>query len=145
MAKNYRSILYDGSVDLGAVGAATMVAEIKPIDSQQSLGAYLSNIKVSVSAERIYDNPVSYLIFASSDASTLGVDDVITAAATGVGGGTVNLSLKRNVRDDEDDPSRSDGPVSIWIEASADDGSIQEDQFVSMVVEAWGRFIEVGQ
>ena len=145
MAKNYRSILYDNLMPLETLGAPIKCADINPIDSQQSLGSYLSNVKVSVNQNRIFTKPVSYMVFASSDNTSLGVTDVITAGATGLGGGTVNLSLKRNIRDSDDDPSRSDGPVSIWIEPSIDDESVQEDQFVSFVVEAWGRFIEVTQ
>ena len=142
MAKNYRSILKKTQA-LENLGTAVKACDIEPIDSQQSLGAYLSNVKVSITQNRIYTQPVSFMIYASSDNSSLGVDDVITAGATGLGGGTVNLSLKRNIRDSEDDPSRSDGPVSIWVEASADDESIQEDLFANPVVEAWGRFLEV--
>ena len=84
------------------------------------------------------------MIYASSDNTSLGVTDVITAGATGVGGGTVNLSLKRKILDSEDDPSRSDGPVSIWIETLNVDGA-SDDALVTVVVEAWGRFIEVTQ
>ena len=129
---------------LGNLGNPTKICDIEPIDSQQSLGAYLSNVKVSIVQEAIEDKAVPFMVFASSDNSSLGVNDVITAGATGVGGGTVNLSLKRSIRDSEDDPSRSDGPVSIWIE-SADDFGSQEEIFATLVVEAWGRFIEVTQ
>ena len=145
MAKNYRTILFDMIADLGTLGSAVKICDIEPIDSQQSLGSYLSNVKVSVKQDRIESTLLSYMVYASSDNTTLGVSDVITAGATGAGGGTVNLSLKRTIRDSDDDPSRSDGPVSIWVEPSIDVEAIQEDQSVTLVVEAWGRFIEVTQ
>ena len=145
MAKNYRTILYDQTLQLGTVSLPIKACDIEPIDSQQSLGSYLSNVKVSVITETIYHNPVSFMVFASSDNTSLGIADVITAGATGAGGGTVNLSLKRNIRDSDDDPSRSDGPVSIWIQPSRDMNNEQEDQNCTFVVEAWGRFIEVTQ
>ena len=145
MAKNYRTILFDMSANLGDLGNPTKICDIEPIDSQQSLGSYLSNVKVSVIQDFMTgNNRLPFMIYASSDNTSLGVNDVITAGATGTGGGTVNLSLKRKILDSEDDPSRSDGPVSIWLETCNVDGS-EQDAIVTVVVEAWGRFVEVTQ
>ena len=146
MAKNYRSTLYDTTIELGALGSPVMVAQINPIDSQQSLGSYLSNVKVSVLQSRMVAGPAAstFMIYAATDDSTLTSASVVTAHVTTPGGGTVNLSLKRRILDSEEDPSRSDGPIYIWVEHCANDVSTSDSIFINLVCEAWGRFVEVG-
>ncbi len=146
MAKNYRvTHVNQPRVDLGPLGNPVVFAAIHPIDSQQSLGSYLANVKVSVLQNRMYAGPAAstFMVYASTDDSSLADATVVTAHATGPGGGTVNLSLKRRIRDADEDPSRSDGPIYLWLEACANDVSIGEDLFAEVVTEAWGRFIEI--
>ena len=146
MAKNYRVVHKSYPlVDMGPIGQPAVFATISPIDSQQSLGSYLANVKVSVMQNRMYAGPAAsaFMVYASTDDSSLSTASVVTAHATPCGGGTVNLSLKRRIRDSDEDPSRSDGPIYLWLECTTNDVSDSEDIGAEVVIEAWGRFIEI--
>ena len=133
MAKNYRVVHKSyPAIDMGPIGTPAVFAAITPIDSQQSLGSYLANVKVSVLQNRMYAGPgsSSFIIYATTDDSSLSTTSVVTAHATGPGGGTVNLSMKRRIRDSDEDPSRSDGPIYLWLDCVTNDVSDSEDMAI---------------
>ena len=146
-ARNYRSVKLIGK-DMGAVGSYKLIASISPLDSQQSVAGYLHNFKLSCWNYNMTAGPAgpAFLVMATSDDTAPTGESshtLITAAATASGGGTINLSLKRAIRDSDEDPSRSDGPVYIWVGCSGNEVSPDEDYLASFVAEAWGRFIEL--
>ncbi len=145
--RNYRSVL---NIDdnMGAVGSYRLLASVAPLDSQQSVAGYLHNLKVSAWNYNLTAGPAqpSFIIVATSDDTAptgASINTIITAAATGSGGGTINLSLKRAIRDADEDPSRSDGPVYLWAACSGNEVSPSDDYNAIFVTEAWGRFIEL--
>ena len=83
------------------------------------------------------------MIMASTSDVTYADEYLVTAASTGAGGGTVNLSLKRRIRDSATDASRSDGPIYLWLIASKNNVTPAEDCRGNIILEAWGRFIEL--
>ena len=145
MAKNYRTTYFEQLINLGTTGQETLIAKIEPIDSQQSLGSYLSNVKVSVLADNMEAGPAApgMMVHATTDSASFGTTEVITSHAMPCGGGTGNLSLKRRILDSDQDPSRADGPVYIWLRCSKNNVSSTDDLFADVTIEAWGRFVEV--
>ena len=108
--------------------------EINMIDEAQNVPrTYLQKVKVSVLSSQA--NDVSYMVHASST-DTNSVQDIITAQAVPAGGGTVWLSIKRTIKDDDFVSDRSDGAVCIWVRSSVPS---QAD----IVAECWGKFIQV--
>ena len=83
------------------------------------------------------------MVMATTDDANYADDYMVTAAATAAGGGTVNLSLKRRIRDSATDVSRSDGPIYIWIVGSRNAVTTGEDLYANIICEAWGRFIKL--
>ena len=146
MAKNYRSVYSKlAGENLGSIGGFVCVAAITPIDSQQSMGAFLANVKVSAHLDNMEAGPgaAAFHVVAATDDTALGDTEVITSFATAAGGGSGNLSVKRRIRDSATDESRSDGPVYIWIRATRNMVSTGEDTYVNFVCEAWGRFLDI--
>ena len=125
------------------MGAASqLIAGIIPLDSQQSIAGYLQNIKVSVLPKEMTagPGPMAFIVYATTDDDSLDTGEIVTAAA-GLGGGTVNLSLRRNIRDLEEDPSRGDGPIYLWAMRS-DNAVTSGNVQYQFVIETWGRFIQ---
>ena len=146
MAKNYRTTKQVDAKDMGTISDEKLICTIKPTDSQQSLGSYLANVKVSCMVNNLLAGPTApaFTVYATTDDDSFASATIITAGATPCGGGTVNLSLKRRIRDSEEDPSRSDGPVYIWARCSQNIVSQGADEtYAAITVEAWGRFLEV--
>ena len=106
---------------------------------EQPMRAYVQKLKVSVipkpSAVGIATT-ASFLVYASSSGS-FSDQDIITAQAVPRGGGTVWLSVKRTIKDDDFKDDRNDGKVALWIRSS--DSATTAD----IVCEAWGRFIDL--
>ena len=146
MAKNYRTSHAATAVDLGVLGGPTLFAKIKPIESEQSLGSYLANVKCSVLNNVMFAGPSqpNFTVHASTDGTgTMGNAYVVTTGATPAGGGTVTLSLKRRIRESDEDVSRSDSPIFLWVQCTQNDVSPTDSQNCTVYTEAWGRFIEV--
>ena len=131
---NYRLTSYNLSKAVSSGG--TSCFKIEPLSTEQTPTGRLSKIKLSVipSGENGSDN--SYLVHASSSASS-SFADIITAQAVPAGGGTVWLSVKRTIRDENPQSDRNDGPVYIWIRSSMPNST------VDAVLETWGRFLDL--
>ena len=144
MAKQYRQTIYRQGIDLGNTGSQIKIFDITPIDAEQAMPAYVDKVKISwnlasaTDAQGVPLPPVNLLFHASTDDGG-GLGDAITAQATGIGGGTVWLSLKRRIRSSAEEVNRGDGPVYLFAETP----TIGKTVTVNLVAEAWGRFIDL--
>ena len=141
MAKMYRTTVPNIDKNLGGAGTPQLIALCRPLDGDQAPGAYLKSVKVSIKQRNQNDSPNSFMIYACTNDSW-NPDDVITAQATGMMGGTVWLSLKRSIKSYSEETDRSDGPVYIF--ASGADMGLVGDVETDIIVESWGRYILLG-
>ena len=141
MAKNYRTTVPNWDKNLGNNGTPVLIGLIRPLDGDQAPPAFLKSVKVSIKQRNQNDSPQSFMILASSNDSW-NADDVITAQATGMMGGSVWLSLKRAIRSYTEETDRGDGPVYLF--ASAADMGLVGDCECDIIIESWGRHCLVG-
>ena len=141
MAKNYRSTVTNNDKNLGGSSTPTLIGLVRPLDGEQAPGAYLKSLKISIQQRNQNDTPQAFLIYASTN-DTWDDNDVITAQATGVSGGTVWLSLNRRIRSYTEETDRSDGPVYIF--ARAMDMGLVGDVETNIFLECWGRYVILG-
>ena len=119
------------------VNGLTPAFKIVPLDSEQVPTGYLESVKLSIIGTTGEANQ-SYMIGAATDANEGNWDnDTITVGATGQGGGTVWLKLKRSIRDQNAQDDRNDGAVYVILDSQ--DGTVE----VNAICEVWGRFIEL--
>ena len=146
MARQYRTTAVNLDKNLGNNGEAKLCFSVRPIDAEQAPGGYLKSVKVSVHQRNQDDNPQAYLIAASANDEwddTQGSNgDIITAAATGLGGGTVWLNLRRTMKSYTEEVERPDGPIYIHVRAL--DMGLVGDSETDLIAEVWGRFIMLG-
>ena len=135
-----------GTEDMGTSGDQQYLGRVETLDA--SVGAaFVNNVIVScqVNYEEAGTVPAAFTIYLSKAGSTgaggggWNDDDVITARATGNGGGTVNLVAKRRIQTNIfGSVSAEDiGPVHIWAEVT---DMPQSDQSCRFTIEAWGYF-----
>jgi len=94
---------------------AQLIYTVSPIDADQIPNGYLKTLKVSVTPSSNTDTALSYMIVASTNDLGAETSDWITAGATGRGGGTVWLNLKRPVKSSAEEPNRPDGEVYLHL------------------------------
>ena len=135
MARMYRAV--EANV-LNTGGAGNDFFRIASFDADQAPSGWLEKVKVSViPVTPQTNNPASFMVVASTNTDATDRNDWITGQATGDGGGTVWLSLKRPIRDSTGDSSRNDAIVYIHIMTQGTGLS------TLAVCEAWGRYISV--
>ena len=141
MARMYRETVasFNKSI-LTPLGEALFT--ISPIDADQIPNGYLKSVKVSVIPSSTARTDESYLIVASTNDSPLDASDIITAQATGRGGGTVWLNLKRPVKSSAEEPNRPDGEVYIHLYMNGPFSPVDAVE-VNLVAECWGRFLNM--
>ena len=126
---------------MGDVGAQIHIGKVEKLDEQLK-GCYLNNIIVSVQQNQTSDQSGSaaYTLYLSSKPSGSWSDEhIITARATGVGGGTVNLVAKRRILTNstgEEAVQGATGPIHIWAEAT---DIAHDPNAARFTMEAWGR------
>ena len=143
--KNFK-IVNAFTKDIGSSGNQYHVGKISKIQAQ-GITAWANNCLVSVMASEIdraaADDQVTvqpaFLVYATTE-SQWSDDQIITARAC-FAGKTVNLPLKRSIRQDVEDPDSNDGVIHLWVEAS-DVSETGNDMLVRLVFETWGRYIE---
>ena len=131
---------------MGTSGDQQYLGRVETLD--ESVGkAFLNNVIVScqVNYEEAGTVPAAFTIYLSKAGATgaggggWNDDDVITARATGNGGGTVNLVAKKTIKTNSFGSVVAEdiGPVHIWAEVTDMPQTNQECRFT---IEAWGYF-----
>ena len=139
MARMYRETVtnFNKSITL----PAQLIYTISPIDADQIPNGYLKTLKVSVTPTSNTDTALSYLVVASTNDLGAETSDWITAGATGRGGGTVWLNLKRPVKSSAEEPNRPDGEIYIHVLVQGASAVTPVD--INIVGEVWGRFLNM--
>ena len=139
---NYKQVK-TGTVDLGAGGAQTHIAEIRMLDDALR-GSFLNNVQFSV-----MDNgsrPTSALsqvpgftMYLSYRDASWDDDSVIAAYTTPACGGNGNLVCKRVIKTNETGSTIAEqiGPVHVWLEGTDVLGTLS----ARVTLTAWGRMI----
>ena len=127
---------------MGSTGTQSHLATISKLSPTIAAG-YLNNVVVSCQNNNIDDTEVAspftvYLSNRAPPASNWSDGQVISAKATAAGGGTVSLSAKRFIRDDNPEDGASLTPVYVWAECADSSSTTDEGRFT---VEAWGRMV----
>ena len=115
----------------------------------QMTSAFIKNLRihsilndVSGSSSPVSDMPVNFMFYATTTgASAPTSGNCIAAAATGYGGGSVNLTINRVIRDNDYDPNSGDQAIAIWAECT--DATLTADIDLKIVAESYGRWHEV--
>ena len=147
-SKMYKDLSFVQADDLGSGGAPTPIAKIQKQQGQMS-SAYIKNVRVhcilndiSGAGTPASDMPLNFMWYATTTDSVNPDDDnVIAAGATTYGGGSVNLSINRVIRDNDYDSNSGTGAICIWAEAT--DATVTADVQLKCVLESYGRWHEV--
>ena len=130
--------------DVGSAGDPTLVAKFEK-QSDMFTSAYLHNVRVHAIVDDIAgastpaaDMPLNFLFTLSTSDSSSPSTNLIAAAATGYGGGSVSLSARRRIVTNDVDPEAGDGVVCLWVETT--DATVSANIDMRCVVEAWGRW-----
>ncbi len=153
-ARNYKQTV-TGTKTLGTTGAQYHIGKVNKLDPALK-GGYIKNFVVSVVQNNsTYSVPPpdptdnvggtalmgAFTVYLSNSASGDWSDDqVLTARSTGSGGGTVSLSARRFIKDDENADDNSVSPVHVWLEMT-DVTSGATNLTARCTIEAWGRMI----
>ncbi len=132
--KNYKLVNAQTQA-MGSAGGQIRVGVVDKLDAQ-GMTAWLNNIMVTVLVDEAEQDNIGFIVYATTGSSWN--DDWIIAARGGAVGGTVNLPVKRAIRDESTDTSRNDGAVHLWLEF----GDTIASESARIVTETWGRFIE---
>ena len=122
--------------DLGSAGGQILLGSFNPIDAAVSFG-YLNNVICS-SIQNQGEQETGGLMFYLTTDSSWNDDEVITARARPLGGGTVNLVAKRKVSAEVFD-NMPGGKLYLWMEFT--DITAITDVEARVVLEIWGNFL----
>jgi len=131
--------------DMGSAGSQVLLAKIDKINAQ-GVSSYVHNVVISylasdTSSGDLNTENVGAIFYLSTD-GTWSDDLVITARVGGGNGTTVSLSARRSIKSSETDIELSNfGPIYLWGELTDATGTANID--ARIVMETWGRFIEV--
>ena len=137
-----------GTKTLGTAGAQFHIGKVNKLDPALK-GGYIKNFVVSVLQNNttIIDPAIdsalmgAFTVYLSNaPAGSWSDDQVLTARSTASGGGTVSLSARRFIKDDENADDSSIAPVHVWLEMT-DITSGATDLTARCTIEAWGRMI----
>ena len=146
-ARNYKQSV-TGTKTLGTLGAQFHIGKVNKLDPALK-GGYIKNFVVSVMqnnttavvAGQEWGFMGGFTVYLSNSASGDWADDqVLTARSVPTGGGTVSLSARRFIKDDENADDSSISPVHVWIEMT-DVTAGATDLTARCTIEAWGRMI----
>ena len=126
--------------DMGSAGAQQLLAKITSVDPENVV-AFVNNVRIGVIQNDGDGDNGGFILYATTS-DTWADSDITAFGATGSLGGTVNLSLKRRVRDGNADGSRTDGPIYIWAEVT-DLGTVQNTARFIHETWGWGHKIEL--
>ena len=143
--KNYK-VTNAMTKNVGSTGDQIHVGKISKIQAQ-GITAWANNCLVSIMSSEIQraadddyvDYQPAYMVYATT--SSTWSDDNIICARAGFAGDTINIPLKRPIRQDVEDTDSNDGVIHLWVEAS-DVALVLEYLKVRLVFETWGRYIE---
>ena len=139
---------------MGASGAQEHIGKVTKLDPALKSG-FLNNVVVAAMSNKQSGSTQieraalqAFTIYLSnSPAGAWSDDEVIAAKSTASGGGTVSLTARRVIRDQETIVNEDgnvvsvQGPIHIWAEATdvpVQPGTEAEGRFT---IEAWGRMI----
>ena len=132
--------------NIGHTGGAVLLYKI---DKQQAsfTSAYLDKVRIAFHYDVTDESTVvpnfigSTFYLSTSDSST---DSAYLVSATGSSGygGTVTLDAKRSIRDEDEDNSRGDGALFVWVQPS-DLNLPAGDITINAVAEAMGRWHQI--
>ena len=114
--------------------------KIQSVDPENVV-AFLNNIKIACIQNDGDGDNGGFLLYATTNSSWAD-SDIISFGAVGSLGGTVNLTVKRTIRDHDADGSRTDGPVYIWAEVT-DLGTVQNTARFVHETWGWGHKVEL--
>ena len=132
--KNYK-LVNAQTQSQGFTGGQIRFGVVDKLDAQGMTG-WFNNIMVSVLADEAESDNIGFLVYATTGSPWN--DDYIIACRGGAIGGTVNLPVRRVIRDESTDTSRNDGAVHLWLEFS----DTVATESARIITETWGRFIE---
>ena len=126
---------------MGSAGGQIRVLNVDKIDNQSIQNGYLHAVKVTAIFDTEQGSPGAGIIAYATTDNVWSDDYVITAAASGAGGGTMWLNVRRTIKTGADTPlqGQSGGPIYIWLEIT-DPGTTSES--LRVVTETYGRNIE---
>ena len=142
-----------GTKTLGTAGAQFHIGKVNKLDPALA-GGYIKNFVVSIiqnnSTYLVPPEPGdkggtslmgAFTVYLSNSASGDWSDDqVLTARSVASGGGTVSLSARRFIKNDENDDDNSTSPVHVWLEMTSITSGAT-DLTARVTIEAWGRMI----
>jgi len=153
-ARNYKQTV-TGTKTLGTLGAQFHIGKVNKLDPALK-GGYIKNFVVSVMQNNsTYSVPPpdpadnvggtalmgGFTVYLSNaPAGSWSDEQVLTARSVASGGGTVSLSARRFIKDDENADDSSIAPVHVWLEMT-DVTSGATDLTARVTIEAWGRMI----
>ena len=135
--RNYKIVNSDTKA-MGSAGGQIRLGVISKVDAQ-CISAYLNNVVVSAIINN-YDggDTTPGIMFYLTTATTWSDDYIISAKATPIGG-TVSLSAKRYIKENEADLKGNIGTVHLWAELT--DITISDNIDLRYVCETWGSFL----
>ena len=132
--------------NIGHTGSTVLLYKI---DKQQAsfVSAYLDKVRIAYHLDVTDANPdipndVGVTFYLSTADNSTSSDYLVSATGSNGFGGTVTLDCKRAIRDENADPSRGDGALYVWCQASNLDLPAG-DITINTVCEAYGRWHEV--
>ena len=137
--KRYK-IVTAQTADMGSAGDQKLLMKIQSVDPENVV-AFLNNIKIACIQNDGDGDNGGFLLYATTN-SSWNDSDIISFGAVGSLGGTVNLTVKRTIRDHDADGSRTDGPVYIWAEVT-DLGTVQNTARFVHETWGWGHKVEL--
>ena len=146
--KMYKDLSFVSVKNLGSSGAPIAIMRVQKQQGQMT-SAFIKNLRihcilndVSGASTPSSDMPVNFMFYATTTGSSVPTSgNCIAAAATGYGGGSVNLTLNRVIRDNDYDPNSGDHAIAIWAECT--DATVTADIELKLVAESYGRWHEV--
>ncbi len=133
MARMYRETEFRSKTIASGIGGDDIFF-LSPLQVANA-NAFVKSVKITCHPK--VNAGESYFVVASTNVLPTVSNDWITTGHTGVGGGTVWLSLKRSIKQSTDATDRNDG--RIYIHVFCQSAGQQHD----FVCEAWGRFLQV--
>ena len=133
--KNYKQVK-TMTKNMGSGGAQVLLGSVSALDPSLSFG-WFNNV-ICTLIQNTGEQETGGFIFYLSTNNSWAEEDVITARAGPLGGGSVNLTAKRKVSAElfDDLPL---GKIYLWAELT--DITLAVDVEVRAVLEFWGRFI----
>ena len=132
--------------NIGHTGAPYLLYKI---DKQQNsfVSAYLDKVRIAfhydvTDESTVRPNFIGSTFYLSTSDSSTGSTYLVSATGTSGYGGTVTLDAKRSIRDEDEDNTRGDGALFVWVQPS-DLNLAAGDITINTVAEAYGRWHQI--